>query len=111
LTAFSEEKSNEITAITKLLKLLEIKGCIVTIDAMGTQKNIAESIVAAGADYVLSLKENHPTLLEDVTLYFEDEIIPQGKKTLEQNGQYTKTSEKSHGRYETRECYTTQQID
>jgi predicted transposase YbfD/YdcC len=106
-----EEKSNEITAIPELLKLLEIKGCIVTIDAIGTQKNIAESIVNAGADYVLSLKENHPTLLEDVSLYFEEEILSQSKNTLQQSGQYTKTAEKSHGRYEVRECYTTQQIE
>ncbi len=106
-----EEKSNEITAIPELLKMLEIKGCIVTIDAMGTQKDIAENIVGAGADYVLSLKENHPTMLEDVSLYFEEEVLPQSKKSLQQNGQYIKTAEKSHGRYEIRECYTTQQVE
>ncbi len=57
-----EEKSNEITAIPKLLELLEIKGCIVTIDAMGTQTEIAEKITEKEADYILALKENQPTL-------------------------------------------------
>jgi len=52
----TEEKSNEITAIPKLLEVLELKGCIVTIDAMGCQKAIAEQIVTQGADYVLGLK-------------------------------------------------------
>jgi predicted transposase YbfD/YdcC len=105
-----EEKSNEITAIPELLKLLEIRGCIVTIDAMGTQKAIAEAIIDAGADYVLSLKENHPTLLAEVSLYFEDEVLPQSKEVLKQSGQYAKTAEKSHGRYEIRECYITKDI-
>jgi len=54
-------KSNEITAIPALLEMLDISGCIVTIDAMGTQKSIAEKIIAASSDYILSLKDNHPT--------------------------------------------------
>lgn len=107
----TEEKSNEITAIPELLKLLEIKGCIVTIDAMGTQKNIVKSIVEAGADYVLALKENHPDMLDDVSFYFENEVLPQSTETLKQYGQYAKTTEKSHGRYETRECYVTKDIE
>lgn len=107
----TEEKSNEITAIPELLKLLEIKGCIVTIDAMGTQKSIAKSIVEAGADYVLALKENHPDMLDDVSFYFENEVLTQSAKTLKQYGQYAKTAEKSHGRYETRECYMTKDIE
>ncbi len=56
-----QDKSNEITAIPALLELLDLKGCIVTIDAMGTQKNIAAQIQQAEADYILSLKANHPT--------------------------------------------------
>ncbi len=68
-----EEKSNEITAIPQLLELLEIKGCIVTIDAMGTQTKIAEKIVDKGADYILSVKENQPRLHADIALYFQTE--------------------------------------
>lgn len=67
-----EEKSNEITAIPKLLEMLEIRGCIVTIDAMGTQKEIAEKIIDKDADYILSLKENQKTLYNDVKLYIDD---------------------------------------
>ncbi|WP_039778929.1 ISAs1 family transposase [Acaryochloris sp. CCMEE 5410] len=66
-----EDKSNEITAIPALLELLDIAGCIITIDAMGTQHEIACRIQAKGADYVLALKENHPTLFEQVEQWFE----------------------------------------
>jgi predicted transposase YbfD/YdcC len=65
-----EDKSHEIIAIPKLLEILELKGAIVTIDAMGTQKNIAEKIVEKEADYVLPVKENHPHLFEDVEKMF-----------------------------------------
>lgn len=65
------EKSNEITAIPKLLELLQLKGCIVTIDAMGCQRAIAENIVAKGADYVLAVKDNQPQLHEALCDYFE----------------------------------------
>ena len=67
----TEEKSNEITAIPALLKLLSVKGCIVTIDAMGCQKAIAGEIRKAEADYVLSLKANHPTLHNDASLLMQ----------------------------------------
>lgn len=66
-----DEKSNEITAIPQLLKVLALQGCIVTIDAMGTQTEIAQQIIAAGGDYVLSLKANQGTLHEDVQQVFE----------------------------------------
>lgn len=66
-----QDKSNEITAIPALLELLDIAGCIVTIDAMGTQKSIAAQIIAAGADYILCLKANHPTLFGEVNTWFE----------------------------------------
>jgi hypothetical protein len=68
-----DEKSNEITAIPDLLNLLRIKGCIITIDAMGTQTEIANTIIERGADYVLAVKENQPLLLEDIELYFSTE--------------------------------------
>jgi predicted transposase YbfD/YdcC len=67
----TEEKSNEITAIPVLLEMIALKGCIVTIDAMGCQYKIANQIVKAGADYVFSLKENQETLYDDVKTYFE----------------------------------------
>ena len=65
------EKSNEITAIPALLEMLDISGCIITIDAMGTQKSIAQKIIQADADYILSLKDNHPTLYKQVKDWFE----------------------------------------
>jgi hypothetical protein len=65
-----DDKSNEITAIPKLLDLIDIKGAIVTIDAMGTQKKIAEKIIDSGGDYVLALKGNQGHLHDDVQLQF-----------------------------------------
>ena len=72
-----DEKSNEITAIPELLKLLDISGCIVTIDAMRTQTNIAKTIVEAHADYVLSVKENQGHLLEDISVLFAVDPSPE----------------------------------
>jgi predicted transposase YbfD/YdcC len=66
-----EDKSNEITALPELLALVDIAGCVVTADAMGTQKAIAKQIIAQQADYVLALKDNHPALSEAVRLFFE----------------------------------------
>jgi predicted transposase YbfD/YdcC len=94
-----EEKSNEIDAIPELLKLLEIKGALVTIDAMGCQKEIASEIVDRGADYLLTVKDNQPTLAEDVKLTFEESSAEQ----LE----YIKTFDDGHGRIEIREYYQT----
>jgi len=98
----TDEKSNEITAIPELLKMLELKGCIITIDAMGTQRDIAKTIKESNADYVLSVKENQPMLFEDIALYFSTE-----RKSCD----YAKTVEKSHGRYEKRECWATTDIE
>lgn len=67
----TEEKSNEITAIPKLLKLLDLKGCIVTTDAMGCQKTIAKETIDGEGDYVLALKGNQGTLHDDVVRFFE----------------------------------------
>lgn len=66
-----DEKSNEITAIPELLKVLDVSGCIVTIDAMGTQKEIAKLIIQQGGDIVLSLKGNQGNLHEDVQQLFD----------------------------------------
>ena len=100
-----EEKSNEVTAIPKLLEVLELSGCIVTIDAMGTQTKIAEKIREKGADYILALKTNQPALYEDVSLFFKD-YSPD-----KQSPHYAKTIDKGHGRIETRECITCEDID
>jgi predicted transposase YbfD/YdcC len=106
----TEEKSNEITAIPALLNLLHIKGCIVTIDAVGTQKEIAKAIISQEADYVLAVKENQKTLCDDIRLYFDSEVLTKKRKDLPEF-EYVKTTEKSHGRYETRECFVCGEID
>jgi len=91
------EKSNEITAIPELLKLVDIRGAIITTDAMGAQKAIAEQIVAGGADYVLALKANHETLHQAVIDHINDQL--EGDLT----GRHEQvTTETGHGREETR---------
>ena len=102
-----EEKSNEITAIPKLLEQLELKGCIVTIDAMGTQSEIASAITNKGADYILSLKENQPGLYRDVKLYFEE----YRRNTAGLPAACcTKSHSQGHGRFESRSCYVCEDI-
>ena len=98
----TEDKSNEITAIPELLKALDIRGCIVTIDAMGCQKGIAEQIVEQGADYLFSLKGNQSNLHKEVELLFEDA----GKNDFKDLSHQTCTTiDGGHGRVETR-CFT-----
>jgi predicted transposase YbfD/YdcC len=70
-----EDKSNEITAIPKLLDLMDLKGAVVTIDAIGTQRDIAKKIVDGGGDYVLPVKENQPALHEKVKALLEDAAL------------------------------------
>ena len=96
-----EDKSNEITAIPELLEILEIKGCIVTIDAMGTQKEIAEKIISKEADYILTLKENQKNLYNEVKLFLDD--IRKDEDVISSTD-YHKTVDKGHGRIEIREC-------
>jgi len=97
------EKSNEITAIPDLLDDLNIKGHIITIDAMGCQTEIVKKIRNKKADYVLGLKKNQGTLHDDVSLYFEaPELL--GKSA------YTKTTEKARGAIEKREYWQTEDI-
>lgn len=97
-----DSKSNEITAIPKLLDLLDIKGSIVTMDAMGCQKEIVEQIIGKGGDYVICLKGNQGSLHDEVK-YFFDEAISLGFKDLP--CRYFESIEKDHGRIETRRCY------
>ena len=90
-------KSNEITAVPELLRALELSGCIVTLDAMGCQKNIAQEIKEADAEYVLALKGNHETVHEEVKSYLDD-AITRGARELVRH----ETVEKDHGRLEER---------
>lgn len=102
------DKSNEITAIPELLDLLTVKGAIVTIDAMGCQKEIAKKIVAKEADYVLALKGNQGSLSEDVELFFSEQNACKFKDVVVSRHQ---TLEKSHGRIETRTYTSVDAID
>ena len=102
-----EEKSNEITAIPDLLDKLQVKGQIITIDEMGTQKEIVEKIRGKRADYVLVVKGNQRTLHEDVREYFAEESFC-GK--IRKEGGYKRSREKAHGQIEIREYYQTTDI-
>ena len=97
------EKSNEITAIPKLLDALFITGGIVTIDAMGCQKSIASKIREKKADYVLSLKGNHGDLHDDIRTYFEG--------TSKEDLEVDEECDKGHGRIEVRRCSISRNID
>lgn len=102
------EKSNEITAIPELLGMIDIKGCIVTIDAMGTQKEIAKQIIEQEGDYVLALKGNQGGLFEDVKLYLDSIVDGKLKK---RSYQTISTLDKGHGRIEERHYWMTESID
>jgi predicted transposase YbfD/YdcC len=97
-----DEKSNEITAIPKLLEILEISNCLVTIDAMGCQTEIAQAIVDAKADYVLAVKGNQPTLHAGIVDFFADHIVDDFARV--KASRHT-TSEKGHGRKEKRSYF------
>jgi predicted transposase YbfD/YdcC len=97
------EKSNEITAISPLLEMLAIRGCLVSIDAMGCQKEIAKTIIEQGADYVLALKGNQGNLYDDVRQAFTSARV-QGFDNIEH--QFHSTIEKGHGRIEKRSYWT-----
>ena len=103
----ADEKSNEITAIPKVLESIEIKGQVVTIDAMGTQTAIVETIRKRRADYVLAVKGNQGNPESDICLYFKD---PQICEELKKGSGYKKTVEKAHGQLEIREYYQTEDI-
>lgn len=103
----TEEKSNEITAIPKLLELLELKGCIVTIDAMGCQTKIAEQIIDQGGDYVLGLKGNQSTLHEEVEDFFE---TARAGEFAAVEHDYMEETDKDHGRLEVRRYWITEEL-
>lgn len=104
----TSDKSNEIRAIPELLGLLEIKGCTVTIDSMGCQKEIAKKIIEKEADYVLALKGNHKTLHEEVCLFLAG--IQEGTFS-NRRSDYYETVEKDHGRIEIRRHWISDEID
>jgi predicted transposase YbfD/YdcC len=98
-----DDKSNEITAIPELLKLLDLKGCLVSIDAMGTQKKIAEAITTKEADFFLPAKGNQKKLTEEIedqfNTYWEQHPID------EESELFTETHDNAHGRQEQRRCW------
>lgn len=103
-----DEKSNEITAIPALLELLALGGCIVTMDALGTQTEIARAIVDQGADYVLAVKENQGHLYEDLVATFQE---AEQRQFAQVPHSYAKTINKGHGRVEIRECWVIERLD
>ncbi len=105
----TDEKSNEITAVPQLLDMLFIKGCIVTVDAINTQKKTVEKIVKdKKADYVVALKQNHETLHNEVVDYFID---AEKDGCNDEQIQYYRTLEKGHGRIEERRYYYSTDIE
>ena len=113
------DKSNEITALPELLRALELAGCIVTVDAMGCQKKIAQEIIEADADYVLALKGNHAVVHAEVKTFLDATVAetapprPVGAKLSPAAATLAKleTVEKDHGRLETRRYYQSVAVD
>ncbi len=113
------DKSNEITAVPELLRVLELSGCIVTLDAMGCQKKIAREIIEADADYVLALKGNQETVHEEVKTFLDQTLgeqqtprPPGVKLSAEVAGlAFLETVEKDHGRFEIRRYYQSDCLD
>lgn len=101
-------RSSESRTIPKLLELLDVSGCIVSIDAIGTQKKIAEQIIRQGADYILPVKENQPQLLEDISLFFK---LAEHNDFAKVAHTYHRTVDKRHGRMEIRECWAVDGTD
>lgn len=109
-----DEKSNEITAVPELLKALKLKGAIVTVDAMGCQKDIAANIIDQHADYVLALKGNHATVHQEVKDFFDDAVPPCATQCADTADapkmDFHQTIEKGHGRVETRRYWQSADI-
>lgn len=101
-----DEKSNEITAIPQLLNVLNISGCVVTVDALGTQTAIAQQIIEAGADYILPVKDNQGTLYEDVDLLFEGFETDEYAEVVYDTAKQVAVG---HDRREIRQCWVVQQ--
>jgi predicted transposase YbfD/YdcC len=106
----TDQKSNEITAIPRLLRLLDLEGAVVTIDAMGTQKQIVRQIVEQGGDYLLPVKENQPALYRDVTLFFAG-LLTETKTCRQVPHAHARAVSKAHGRLEVRQAWSVWEID
>lgn len=109
------DKSNEITAVPELLRVLDVRGCIVTTDAMGCQKKIVKEIIDSGANYVLALKGNHETVHEEVKTYLDDAISRQAADRSANRSEIlelvtAETVEKNHGRLETHHYWQSETI-
>ena len=108
-------KSNEITAVPELLRVLKLKGAIVTLDAMGCQKEIAANIIGQHAHYVLALKGNHPAAHEEVKTFFDDAVPPCATECARSADadkmDFHQTIEKGHGRIETRRYWQSTGIE
>lgn len=103
-----DDKSNEITALPQLMDLLDLKGTIITTDALNTQKETAFKAIKGGADYVFPVKGNHPSLQEEIELLF-NEAERKGYKGFDADD--LETVEKAHGRIESRQYYSLDAVD
>ena len=97
-----EEKSNEITAMPKLMDILDLKGCVVTADAMNCQKTVAAKAIEKKADYILPVKRNHPAFYDELRIFMDD-ISEKREADFE-------SVEKGHGRFERRRCWQSEDI-
>jgi predicted transposase YbfD/YdcC len=104
----TDNKSNEITTIPKLLDLITLHGAVITIDAMGCQTAIAQKILEGGGHYILAVKDNQPTLHEEIKLLFDEAIAA---KFEHMGYDFHETVEKDHGRIETRRVWVTREVD
>jgi len=111
-----DDKSNEITALPQLLRVLELTGCIVTVDAMGCQKNVAKEIREADADYVLALKANHQVVHQEVKSFLDEAVAQREAKPVKLTPAAAalavlETVDKDHGRHETRRYYQSDRLE
>ena len=104
----TDGKSNEITAIPELLRALALEGCIVTVDALGCQTNVATAIVAQGGDYLLVVKENQKLLYQDLRDLFHEAQEAEFRETV---FDFARTVNKGHGRLEIRRCWRLRRRD
>ena len=103
----TEEKSNEINAIPELLNLLELEGCIVTIDAMGCRKKITKKIIAGGGDYAIAVKGNQPSLYQAIDDLFGSASV---EKLDSSEFDFYRSENTDHGRHEIRWCLMTDNL-
>jgi len=104
----TDVKSNEITAIPELIALLDLRGAVVSIDAIGCQKNIARCIVDKGADYIFGLKGNQPTLHQEVLAAFDASTC---ERLQRDENTFTEAADKGHGRLETRRVWVMREVE